>query len=196
MIDDVEGRIPNAHLVVLSDDYCTLRKASFEYLRRDGRWQNCMRESYDLGDGVAVLPVDSSTGTVLLIKQFRWPTFELGNELLLIGAIAGMLDGDDPVTCIRRKAEEEAGVTFGCVQKVHTVFPSPGAVAERIHLFIGEYDSAKKRGAGRGLVQEGEDIEVMELPLESAYKMIESGEIIDAKTILLLQSARLRPYRT
>jgi nudix-type nucleoside diphosphatase (YffH/AdpP family) len=138
-----------------------------------------------------VLPIDHATGAVVLIKQFRWPAFELGYKKLLIEAVAGKLDGDDPETCIRREAMEEAGVKLGSIQNVLTVFSSPGAVAERLHLFLGEYDSVADRTKGGGLEEEGEDIEVTELRLQDAYEMIKSGEIIDAKTIILLQTAML-----
>ena len=195
MTDNTEDRVRNARLEILSNAHYKLRRATYEYQRRDGRWQTCMRESYDLGDGAAVLPVDPRTGTVVLIRQFRWPPFEFGSRRLLIEAVAGKLDGDDPETCVRREATEEAGVALGIVEKLFTVYTSPGAVAERLHLFLGEYDSKESRGKGGGLEQEGEDIEVIELSLESAYKMIETGEIIDAKTIVLLQAAILRPRR-
>ena len=156
-----------------------------------------MRESYDLGDGAAVLPIDPATGTVVLIKQFRWPAFDVGyKDKLLIEAVAGKLDGDDPESCIRREAMEEAGIKLGAVERVFTVFSSPGAVAERLHLFLGEYDSRATRAKGGGLEAEGEDIEVTELSLQDAYAMIASGEIVDAKTIVLLQAAMLRPSRT
>ena len=151
-----------------------------------------MRESYDLGDGAAVLPIDPMTNKVLLIKQFRWPVFELGYKDLLIEAIAGKLDGDDPETCIRREAMEEAGVKLNSVEKILTTFSSPGAVAERLHLFLARYDSSSTRQRGGGLESEGEDIEVIELSLKGAYEMIANGQIIDAKTIVLIQAAILK----
>jgi nudix-type nucleoside diphosphatase (YffH/AdpP family) len=187
-----EECVKNARLEVLSDAHYKLRRATYEYKRRDGQWQTCMRESYDLGDGAAVLPIDPVVGTVVLIKQFRWPAFELGYKELLIEAVAGKLDGDDPETCIRREAVEEAGIRLLSVQKIFTVFSSPGAVTERLHLFLGEYDSTANREKGGGLESEGEDIEVIDISLQDAYRMIASGQIIDAKTIVLLQAAMLR----
>jgi nudix-type nucleoside diphosphatase (YffH/AdpP family) len=193
---NIERRVKNMHLEILSNAHYKLRRATYDYERRNGQWQTGMRESYDLGEGAAVLPIDLLTETVVLIKQFRWPAFELGYKELLIETIAGKLDGNDPESCVRREAMEEAGVALGRVDKMFTLFSSPGAVAERLHLFLGEYDSTVHRGNGGGLEQEGEDIEVIELPLQDAYRMIASGEIIDGKTIVLLQAAMLRPRRT
>jgi nudix-type nucleoside diphosphatase (YffH/AdpP family) len=191
--DDISGRVRLRELKILSDNHYTLRRAEFDFQRSDGRWQDSQRrESYDMGDGAAILLLDQVRGMVLLIKQFRWPPFERGHHHLLIEAVAGKLDGDDPETCVRREAMEEAGVTVGKVALVTWCFPSPGAVTERMSLFIGEYDSAAPRARGGGHEHEGEDIETLELTLDTALAMAARGEIIDMKTILLLQAAKLR----
>jgi nudix-type nucleoside diphosphatase (YffH/AdpP family) len=153
-----------------------------------------LRESYELGDAVTVLPVDRARDKVLLIRQFRWPVFEWGVTETLIEAVAGKLDGDTPETCARREAMEEAGVTLGALELVSYCFPSPGAVKERMTAYLADYDSTSPREAGGGHAHEGEDIEVLELPLDQAYAMIATGEIIDLKTIMLLQAAKLRGF--
>lgn len=192
--DDVSGRVRLHELTILSDNHYVLRKASFDWRRSDGAWQAQMREAYDIGDGVAVLPFDPGRGTVLLIRQFRWPAFEAGYRPLLIEAIAGKLDGDDPADGARREALEEAGVTLTNLRRAFHVFMSPGAVTEKLSLFVADYDSTQARGAGGGHAHEGEDIEVLELTLDQALTMVERGEIIDAKTILLLQWLALKRH--
>ena len=189
--DDISNRVRQRELWILSDHYYTLRKASFDFQRSDGAWQHQERESYDLGDAAAVLPWDRARGLVILIKQFRWPVFEWGYKKLLVEVIAGKLDGDTPLDCITREAMEEAGVAIARPRLVTHCFVSPGAVKERASMFLAEYDSTAPRAQGGGHEHEGEDIEVLELPLDEALKMIASGEIVDMKTILLLQAAKL-----
>lgn len=189
---DIASRVKLRELQTLSDNHYTLRKAIFDYRRRDGVWQENARESYDIGDGAAVLPVDAARDKVLLIKQFRWPTFEAGYRELLIEAPAGKLDGDDPETCVKKEALEEAGIAITNVELFSHCFMSAGAVKERLSLFLGRYDSTTPREKGGGHEHEGEDIETLEVSLDQALAMIASGEIIDSKTIMLLQAAALR----
>jgi nudix-type nucleoside diphosphatase (YffH/AdpP family) len=189
--DDLSRRVKLHALKTLSDNHYTLRLADFDFQRRDGAWQRQVRESYDIGDAAAVLPYDKTGGRVLLIKQFRWPIFEWGYKRPLIEVIAGKLDGDTPSDCIKKEAMEEAGATVSNPVLVTHCFVSPGAVKERVSLFLADYDSSAPRAQGGGHEHEGEDIEVLELPLDVALAMIARGEIVDMKTILLLQAAKL-----
>ena len=195
MSDDISDRVRLHELKTLSDNHYILRRADFDWRRSDGRRQeHQLRESYDIGDAAVVLPVDRTCGRVLLIKQFRWPVFEWGYKQLLIEAIAGKLDGDDPETCITREAMEEAGVAVSNLRLITHAFASPGAVKERVSFFLADYDSTAWRAKGGGHEAEGEDIEVLELPLYDALAMIRNGEIVDLKTVLLLQAAKLETY--
>jgi nudix-type nucleoside diphosphatase (YffH/AdpP family) len=178
-------------LKILSDSYYTLRLASFDFQRGDGTWQRQERESYDIGDAAAVLPFDRARNRVLLIKQFRWPLFEWGYRQLLVEVIAGKLDGDTPLDCIHKEAMEEAGATISNPKLLTHCFVSPGAVKERVSLFLADYDSAAPRARGGGHEHEGEDIAVLEMTLDEALAMIGSGKIVDMKTIALLQAAKL-----
>ncbi|HWY64126.1 MAG TPA: NUDIX domain-containing protein [Rhizomicrobium sp.] len=191
MSDDTSARVKLREMKILSDRYYTLNLASFDFLRGDGTWQHQERESYDIGDAAAVLPIDRARDRVLLIKQFRWPVFEWGYRQLLVEVVAGKLDGDTPPDCIKKEALEEAGIAISNPKLVSHCFVSPGAVKERVSLFLAEYDSAAPRAKGGGHEDEGEDIEVLEMPLDDALKMVERGEIVDMKTILLLQAAKL-----
>lgn len=184
---DIADQVRLNELTILSDNHYVLRKAEFDLLRRDGRWQHQTRESYDIGDGAAVLPFDRARSLVLLIRQFRWPAFENGYRGRLIEAIAGKLDGDGPEQCVVKEAEEEAGIRIQNPRCVFHCFMSPGAVKERLSLFVADYDSPAPRQKGGGHEHEGEDIAVVELPLADALAMVAQGEIIDAKTIMLLQ---------
>jgi nudix-type nucleoside diphosphatase (YffH/AdpP family) len=190
--DDIAERVRLRDLKVLSDAHYVLRRATFDWRRSDGQWQTQMRESYDQGDGVAVLPFDRARNMVLLIRQFRWPPFEVGYRKLLIEAIAGKLDGDQPADGALREAMEEAGVALSGLDLVFHCFTSPGAVTERLYLFVANYDSTAPRAAGGGHAHEGEDIDVLEVTLDRALAMIADGDIIDAKTIMLLQHLALK----
>jgi nudix-type nucleoside diphosphatase (YffH/AdpP family) len=176
---------------LLSDDWAVLKKTTFDYRRRDGTWETQVRQTYDRGDGAAILPYDSERGTVLLVRQFRYPCYVNGHPDPMIEVCAGVLDADDPETCIRREAEEELGYAIGDVHRVFNTFMSPGSITERLSLFVGRYTPADRVSAGGGHADEGEDIEVIETSLEAAVAMVARGEIVDAKTIILLQHAQL-----
>ena len=176
---------------VLSDDWAVLRKTTFDYRRRDGTWETQVRQTYDRGDGAAVLPYDPARGTVLLVRQFRYPAYAHGHAEPLIEACAGVLDADDPETCIRREAEEELGYRLREVKPAFDLFMSPGSVTERLVLFVGRYAPGDRVSDGGGEAHEGEDIEVLEIALEEALDRVASGEIIDAKTVVLLQHVKL-----
>ena len=190
---DIADRVRLHSLEILSDNHYVLRKADFDLRRGDGRWQRQARESYDIGDGAAVLPIDRARSQVMLIRQFRWPAFENGWRDTLIEAIAGKLDGDTPEQCVIKEAEEEAGLRITNPRRVFHCFMSPGAVKERLSLFVADYDSTAPRLKGGGDEHEGEDIVTVELSLDQTLSMIARGEIIDAKTIMLLQWAALNP---
>src|SRR3954469_8536133 len=143
--DDISGRVRLRELKTLSNNYYILRKASFDFQRRDGQWQSLDRESYELGEAAVVLPVDRARDRVLLIKQFRLPCFLWGYKQLLLEAVAGKLDGDKPEACIRREAMEEAGVTISNPRLVSHAFTSPGAVQERAWFYLADYDSTAPR---------------------------------------------------
>jgi nudix-type nucleoside diphosphatase (YffH/AdpP family) len=176
---------------VLSDDWATLKKTTLEYLRRDGTWSTQVRQTFDRGDGAAVLPYDAGRGTVLLVRQFRYPAYVHGHHELLIEVCAGVLDSDDPETCARKEAEEELGYRLGELTRVFDCFMSPGAVTERLSLFTAPYRPEDRFSDGGGHASEGEDIEVLEMTLDQALAMAAAGEIIDAKTVMLLQHAKL-----
>jgi nudix-type nucleoside diphosphatase (YffH/AdpP family) len=177
---------------LLSEDWYVLKKTTFEYRCRDGRWQKQSRETYDRGNGAVLLLFNVEHSTVVLIRQFRFPTFVNGcNDGLLVEACAGLLDGEDPHTCIRREAEEETGFRVRSPRKILEAFMSPGSVTEKLHFFVAEYESQDRVSAGGGDTAEGEDIEVLELSLASALQMIRTGAIQDGKTIMLLQYAAL-----
>ena len=178
---------------ILSDDWAILKKTTFDYRRRDGVWETQVRQTYDRGDGAAILPFDPDRGTVLLVRQFRWPAFVTGHKEPLIEVCAGLLDKDDPETCIRKEAEEELGYRLNGVKLVFTPYMSPGSVTERLWLFAARYTPADRISEGGGALDEGEDIEVLEMPVDDALAAILDGRIIDAKTILLLQHLKLNP---
>jgi nudix-type nucleoside diphosphatase (YffH/AdpP family) len=151
------------------------------------------RETYDRGNGATLLPYDPERRTVLLTRQFRYPVYVNGHpDGMLLEAAAGLLDDDSPEDAVRREVEEELGITVGEVEHVFDVFMSPGSVTERLHFYAAPYRPADRTGAGGGLEEEGEDIEVVELPFDEALTMIDDGRIADAKTIMLLQWAALR----
>jgi len=177
---------------VLSDNWGLVKKTTIELRRSNGQWQRQVRETYDRGDGAGVLLYNRERRTVILARQFRFPVFYHGEPGWLIEVVAGKLDGDDPVTTARKEAEEESGYHVHDVELVMSAYMSPGSVTEKLSLFIAEYDAGTKRSSGGGLEHEGEDIEVLELDIDKALAMIATGEIADAKTIMLLQYVRLK----
>jgi GDP-mannose pyrophosphatase NudK len=181
-------RIIVKEIKILSDNWYILRKATFDFLRKDGTWQTQERECYDRGNGAAILLYNKVQKTVILIRQFRMPTFLNGNtDGLLIEVPAGLMDALNPEECIRKEVEEETGYQITHVKKVFEAYMSPGAVTEILHFFVAEYESHHKVNDGGGLEHEQEEIEVIEMPFDDAIKMIETGEIRDGKTIMLLQ---------
>ncbi len=180
---------------VLSKNYGTLKSTTFEWRRNDGKWQTMTRDVFDRGNAAAILPYNLKRRTVILTRQFRLPTYVNGNDDLLIEAVAGLLDNAAPEERIRAEAEEEIGYRLHHVHKLFEAFMSPGAVTEKIHFFVAEYEPEMRIGSGGGLADEGEDIEVLELPLKEALAMVDDGRIVDAKTIILLQYAALKIFK-
>ncbi|KKO62592.1 GDP-mannose pyrophosphatase NudK [Janthinobacterium sp. KBS0711] len=187
-----QERVRIQDVQTLSHDWYLLQKTTFDYLRHDGRWQTQTRETYDRGDGATILLYNKIKRTVILIRQFRFPTYRAGHDGFLIESAAGLLEEASAEQRIRAEVEEETGYRVGQVHKVFEAFMSPGSVTERLHFFVAEYDPASRIGDGGGLAQEGEDIEVLELPLAQAMRMVADGRICDGKTIMLLQHAQLQ----
>jgi GDP-mannose pyrophosphatase NudK len=177
---------------ILSDNWYTLKKVTYAYEKKTGIKQIQTREAYDRGNGATILLINNEQRTVILTRQFRLPTFINGNPSgMLIEACAGLLDKDNAEDCIRRETAEETGYQISEVRKVFEAYMSPGSVTEILYFFVAAYSSSMKVGDGGGLEKEEENIEVLELPFDKAYDMIQSGEIKDAKTIMLLQWVRL-----
>ncbi|OEZ66908.1 GDP-mannose pyrophosphatase NudK [Janthinobacterium sp. HH103] len=186
-----QERVRIQQVQTLSHDWYLLQKTTFDYLRHDGEWQTQTRETYDRGDGATILLYNKAKRTVILIRQFRFPTYREGHDGFLIESAAGLLEEASAEQRIRAEVEEETGYRVGQVHKVFQAFMSPGSVTERLHFFVAEYDPASRIGDGGGLAHEGEDIEVLELPLAQALRMVADGRICDGKTIMLLQHAQL-----
>jgi nudix-type nucleoside diphosphatase (YffH/AdpP family) len=184
-------RVRIADVKVLADDWYVLKKTTFDFLRRDGNWQRQSRETYDRGNGACVLLYNRAQQTVVLTRQFRFPAYVNGTpDGMLVEACAGLLDTEAPEDCIRRETSEETGFEIQALRKVFEAYMSPGSVTERLFFYVGTYEPST-RGAGGGDPHEGEDIEVLELAFARALAMVESGEIRDGKTIMLLQYAQL-----
>jgi nudix-type nucleoside diphosphatase (YffH/AdpP family) len=188
----ISDRIRVRDVHVLSDNYGTLKTTTLQWRRDDGTWQTQHRETYDRGHAAALLPYNRAQRTVILVRQFRYPAFVAGYDDLLVEAAAGLLDNASPEQRIRLEAEEETGYRLHDVAFVFEAFMSPGAVTEKIHFFVAEYEPHMRVSEGGGLADEGEEIEVLELGIDEALAMITDGRIVDAKTIMLLQHAALK----
>ena len=191
----ISDRIRVKDVRLLSDNHYTLKTTTLEWRRADGEWQTQHRETYDRGNGAALLPYNLARRTVMLVKQFRYPAYVNGCDDLLIEAAAGLLDNESPEKRIRAEAEEEIGYRLRDIRKIFEAYMSPGSVTEKLHFFVGEYQPDMKIGSGGGNPDEGEDIEVLELDIDEALAMIADGRIMDAKTIMLLQWARLHIFK-
>lgn len=189
----MNNRVKILDTVVLSDNWYVLRKIIYEYQKKDGSSQVQTREAYDRGNGATILLYNKAKQTVILTRQFRMPTYVNGNsDGMLIETCAGLLDKDNPEDCIRKETEEETGYKVTDVRKVLEVYMSPGSVTEMLYFFIAEYADNMKVNEGGGIEHEEEHIEVLEIEFQRALDMIESGEIKDAKTIMLLHYLRLK----
>lgn len=183
-------RVEVTDVELLAAGWHVLRATTFRYLGDDGEWTTLTRETYDRGNGATILLYDPARRTVLLTRQFRYPVYVNDHpDGMLIETAAGLLDDDDPVTAIRREAEEETGVHVIDVEPVFEVYMSPGSVTERLHFFAAAYDGATREGDRGGLAEENEEIEILEYDIDVALRMVREGEIQDAKTIMLLQWA-------
>jgi nudix-type nucleoside diphosphatase (YffH/AdpP family) len=179
-------RVRHIRETLLSDNWYTLKTYTFEFLRRDGTWQEQSREAYDRGNGAVILLYNKAQRTVVLTRQFRFPLYINGHSGFLIEAAAGLLDNASPEARVMAEAQEETGFQVTRVEKVFEAYMSPGSVTEKLYFFIGEYTARHRCGEGGGIVEEGEDIEVLEWPFERALAAIDTGDIMDAKTIMLL----------
>jgi len=186
-----KDRVRIVESTTLSDDWYTLKKVTFDFLRRDGTWQRQSRETYDRGNGATILLHNRRTRNVVLTRQFRMPVFVNGHDGMLIEAAAGLLDMATPEERIRLEAEEETGYRVSNIRKVFEAYMSPGSVTEKLYFYVGEYDASTRVNDGGGIEDEGEDLEVLEMPLGTALQLVRSGEIVDGKTIMLLQHLAL-----
>lgn len=182
----MSGRVKIEKVETLSHRWADLRQYTLTYTRRDGRSVTLLREVHDHGHGAAVLPYDAERGTVLLVRQFRLPAYLYGEDGDIIEVCAGLLDGNAPDVCARREAEEELGYRIENLRQVASTFMTPGAVTERLTMFLGDYRAGGKVSDGGGHEGEGEDIEVLEMPFATAWELLREGKIVDAKTVMLL----------
>ncbi|MES2520824.1 MAG: GDP-mannose pyrophosphatase NudK [Bacteroidota bacterium] len=184
-------KIKNIKTEVLSNNWYVLRKITFDFLQKNGEWQTQSREAYDRGNGAVILLYNQASKTVILTRQFRMPTYLNGNtDGMLIEACAGLLDADNPEDCIRKETQEETGYQITDVQKIFEVYMSPGSVTEILYFFVASYTKEQKINEGGG-VDEEEEIDVLELDFQKAMNMVKTGEIKDAKTIMLLQYVQI-----
>ncbi|MBX2883075.1 MAG: GDP-mannose pyrophosphatase NudK [Granulosicoccus sp.] len=185
-------RIKNLEKTLLSDNWYTLNKYSFDYQRSDGVWERQEREAYDRGNGATILLYNTKKQTIILTRQFRLPSYVNGNtDGMLIETCAGLLDEDSAEDCIKKETEEETGFRIENVRKIYEAYMSPGSVTEILYFFTAEYSDTMKVSKGGGLENEQENIEVLELTFSDAIAKVQSGEIRDGKTIMLLQYAQL-----
>ena len=189
----MEDKLRNITYTELSSEWATLNRIDYDYKFYDGNWKRLSRESYDRGNGTAILLYSKEKGTVILTKQFRMPAYNNNKkDGMSIEVCAGAIDKNEaPEVCIIREVEEEVGYKIKSAKKVMECYTSPGAVTEKMFLFVAEYSDAMKINEGGGLEVEDEEIEVLEIPFSKALEMINNFEIIDAKTIMLLQYAQI-----
>jgi GDP-mannose pyrophosphatase NudK len=187
------GQLKNINKTILSNEWATLDRIDYKYQFKNGEWKSISRECYNRGNGAAILLYNSDKGTVILTKQFRMPIYENNSEeAMSIEVCAGAIDNNDnPLETVLRETEEEVGYNIKKAKQVLTAYTSPGALTEKMYLFVAEYNDAMKSNEGGGLEIENEEIEVLEMPFSMAIEMMNKGEIIDAKTIMLLQYAQI-----
>ncbi|MCB6184486.1 NUDIX domain-containing protein [Leeia sp. TBRC 13508] len=181
---------------LLYEGWNTLRQLSLEYQHDSGVVQHLQRELYVKSPGAGVLLYNEVNDTVVLVKQFRTPLFYLNEEPMLVEVCAGLLDGEDPETAIKREILEETGYQVDHVDFVMKVFTSPGVVTEYLMLYTANIRDTQRIARGGGLVEEGEEIELIEWPLSLCEEKLMAGEIQDAKTVILLQNLLIKQAKT
>lgn len=186
-----DDRIRIVREQTVSDQYFKLKTLTYRQRRSDGSWQEATREVYDNASGAAVLLYNRSKHAVLLVRQFRPGARMAGHDGFLLEVPGGMLDGADPETRVRAELREETGFEVGELRKVMSLFASPASLTEQVHYFMGEYEERDRTGKGGGKKDEGEAIEVIEMDVDEALRMVKDGGIVDAKTVILLQCLRL-----
>ena len=189
-----ERRVITRERTLLSDAWARLESVTFDYRDRGGSWQRQIREVYHRGHGAAILLHDVARRRVVLVRQFRYPAHAAERRGFLLEVPAGMLEDDDPAATVVAETEQETGYRIGEPEFLFAAYVSPGSVTERIHYFAAPYEQGDRVGDGGGLVEEGEDIEVVELDIDEALARIRDGRIEDVKTIVLLQHAALHLF--
>lgn len=181
---------------ILSDNFFPLKKVKYEFAKQDGTTEELIREVYLPLNGATVLLYNAEKSTIVLTRQFRLPTYLNKNKTgMLLETCAGIVEeNENPQEAIIREIEEETGYRVQKVKKVFEMYMTPGSVAEMLYFFVAEYTPQQKISDGGGLEEESEDIEVIELSFEEAYDKIRSGDIKDAKTVLLLQYAKINLF--
>ena len=188
MLTDTPSPIRIVEQTTVWKRFIHLRTIVLEQTRSDGRVEFLDREVHDHGAAAAVLLVDPQRQTVVLVRQFRPGAFFGGHaDGFLLEVPAGLLDGDSPQAAVSREVLEETGYAIGEARYLFDSSSSPGTLTERVACFAARVDATKREGTGGGVDGEGEDIEIVEMPIDAAYGLIATGGIVDAKTIMLLQ---------
>lgn len=177
---------------ILATGWGTLTSSTITLAHSDGVDRTFIREVYDHGNAAAILLLDPDRNVVTLVRQFRFPAHLNGDDGYLLEACAGLLDGDTPTDCARKEAIEETGICPPSIHHAFDIYASPGSLTEKIHCFVGLYGEADRVGPGGGLDHESEDIEIVQVDFADALGLIETGAIIDAKTVALIQHAALK----
>ena len=173
---------------LIHDGWNKVSLATVEAAGADGRLARHDREIVDHGNASVVLVVDREREVVLLVRQLRAPLLDADADPFLLEVCAGIIDpGETPEETARREAAEEVGVTVGAMRHVGTVFPSAGTLTEQMHLYVADVRSSDRTAPGGGMEGEGENIEVIEMPITELFDMVRHGRIIDAKTLIMAQ---------
>ncbi|HPK10052.1 MAG TPA: NUDIX domain-containing protein [Saprospiraceae bacterium] len=175
---------------VLSDEWSQLYQYVIKYRREDGRIETQFREIHDTGNAACILMYNPTNQCIILIKQFRLATLINGHKTGFIYEVpAGLIEDEDHSETIQREAIEETGYGVKNLKFLYNAYTTPGAKTELTAFYYGEYDTSTSVSSGGGLADEQEEIEVIEIPLAQAIEMVMTNEIVDLKTICLIQWA-------
>jgi nudix-type nucleoside diphosphatase (YffH/AdpP family) len=187
------GRRPTvAGTEILADDWLVVTRYQLDVPGPDGTPRRQARVSAVRGDRVALLAHDRRRDTVLLTRQLRLPALLHGvDDAALLEAPGGLLDGDgDDMDAMKaaavRETAEETGYRVRNLRPAPTIYPAAQLSAERLHLFLADYDADDRIGPGGGIAAEGEDVAVVELSVGDAFDRLSREPACDAKTLLLL----------
>src|SRR5690625_3922708 len=170
---------------IVYDGYFQIVEGVVSFDSFSGKTIQAKRYAFERGDAAAILVYEKNTDSILLAKQFRYPTCRHNSGWIAEIPAGSISENESPQTCIVRETKEELGYQIQNPELLHVFYTSPGGSSERIFLFYDQVTSSDKIEKSGGRPDENEDIKLIKFPVSELPSRI--TEFSDAKTILALQ---------